>query len=336
MPVASGIQLVPTCSLPDRTRPLFPFPFFNAIQSKCFNTIYNSSDNFVLSAPTASGKTVILELAICRFLVNSSANPGRRFKAVYQAPTKALCSERCRDWKQKFSNLNLQCEELTGDTEQSEVKTVQKADIIVTTPEKWDSVTRKWKDQQKLMELVKLFLIDEVHILKEDRGATLEAVVSRMRSVGQDIRFVALSATVPNSEDIAAWLGRGPGDMHNPAAREVFGEEFRPVRLEKHVLGLQASNPNEFAFDQTCNKKFVPRRAYGLLLTDRNRLPEVIAQYSKGKPIMIFCISRNQAQATAVNLANWWSNSKPPDRFWDGPRNRLNAPNGDLAREFQS
>ena len=58
------------------------------------------------------------------------------------------------------------------------------------------------------MQLVRLFLVDEVHILKDERGATLEAVVSRMKSVVLNIRFVALSATVPNSEDIAIWLGR--------------------------------------------------------------------------------------------------------------------------------
>lgn len=76
---------------------------------------------------------------------------------------------------------------------------VGNASIIITTPEKWDSITRKWSDYQKLLQLVKLFLIDEVHILKDTRGATLEAVVSRMHSIGASVRFVALSATVPNS-----------------------------------------------------------------------------------------------------------------------------------------
>lgn len=256
MPSASGIQLVSTRTLPDRIRPVFPYPFFNAIQSKCFDSIYNTSNNFVLSAPTASGKTVILELAICRF-VTALASSSNGFKAVYQAPTKALCSERCRDWKYKFSHLNLKCEELTGDTEQSEIRIIQGADIIITTPEKWDSTTRQRKDQRKLMDLVKLFLIDEVHILKEDRGATLEAVVSRMRTVGHDVRFVALSATVPNSQDIATWLGLNSQELHLPAIREVFGEDFRPVRLEKHIIGLQGSGNNEWMFDKICSRKSV-------------------------------------------------------------------------------
>lgn len=250
-PTIQGIQLVSTHELPDRFRSIFPFSVFNAIQSKCFNPIYRKDDNFVLSAPTGSGKTVVMELAICRLI---STIKDSQFKVVYQAPTKSLCSERFRDWRAKFSTLDLQCAELTGDTDQAQLRNVQHASIIITTPEKWDSMTRKWKDHSRLMQLVKLFLIDEVHILKESRGATLEAVVSRMKSVDSNVRFVALSATVPNSEDIAAWLGRDPTNQHLPAHRERFGEEFRPVKLQKFVYGYQF-NGNDFALDKVCDTK---------------------------------------------------------------------------------
>lgn len=252
LPIIQGIPLISTHSLPDRIRAVFKHPLFNPVQSKCFNTIFNTDDNFVLSAPTGSGKTAILELAICRL---SCSRQGRGFKVIYQAPTKSLCAERQKDWQVRFSHLGLSCAELTGDTEQNQLRFVQSADIIVTTPEKWDSMTRKWRDHAKLMELVKLFLIDEVHILKEDRGASLEAVVSRMKSVGSDVRFVALSATVPNSEDIAAWLGKNSRQRGLPAAREVFGEGFRPVKLQRHVVGLQSNGGNDFVFEKICNNK---------------------------------------------------------------------------------
>lgn len=250
-PMIQGIQLVSTHELPDRFRSVFPFPFFNAIQSKCFRPIYQGDSNFVLSAPTGSGKTAVMELAICRLVMNFK---DCRFKVVYQAPTKSLCSERYRDWQHKFSSLDLQCAELTGDTDHARLRNVQNANIIITTPEKWDSMTRKWKDHIKLMQLVKLFLIDEVHILKETRGATLEAVVSRMKSVDSNVRFVALSATVPNSEDIGAWLGKDPTNQHLPAHRERFGEEFRPVKLQKFVYGYH-SNGNDFVFDKACEAR---------------------------------------------------------------------------------
>ena len=192
-----------------------------------------------------------MELAIFRLL---DVLKDERFKVVYQAPTKSLCAERFRDWNTKFSSLNLKCAELTGDTDYTQLRSVQNSQILITTPEKWDSMTRKWKDHMRLMQLVKLFLIDEVHILKESRGATLEAVVSRMKNIGSNVRFVALSATVPNSEDIATWLGKDATNQHVPAHREHFGEDFRPVKLQKFVYGYQ-SNGNDFAFDKVCGTK---------------------------------------------------------------------------------
>ncbi|KAI7005818.1 P-loop containing nucleoside triphosphate hydrolase protein, partial [Hortaea werneckii] len=315
-PIVQGIQLTQTRQLPDRFRSIFSFPLFNAVQSKCFATAYKANDNFVLSAPTGSGKTAVMELAICR-LINGFANGS--YKIVYQAPTKSLCSERQRDWQAKFGPLDLQCAELTGDTDIAQLRNVQHATIIVTTPEKWDSMTRKWKDHQKLMQMVKLFLIDEVHMLKDDRGATLEAVVSRMKSVGSNVRFIALSATVPNSEDIAKWLGKDHVNAYLPAVRECFGEEFRPVRLQKHVRGYQGP-PNDFAFDKVLGSKIL----------------EVISKWSMWKPLMVFCFTRAACVETAKALATWWSSNGPKDRFWSAPRQKITVGDKDLLGTISS
>ena len=250
-PMVQGIQLVSLNELPDRIRSVFPFALFNAVQSKCYMSAYQSDVNLVVSAPTGSGKTAVMELAICRLVAGFKTD---QYKIIYMAPTKSLCSERQRDWQTKFTSLGLKCAELTGDTDQRQLRNIQNANVIITTPEKWDSMTRKWKDHTRLMQLVKLFLIDEVHILKDNRGATLEAVVSRMKSVGSSVRFIALSATVPNSEDIATWLGKDYTNQHLPAQRENFGESFRPVKLQKFVYGLP-SKVNDFAFDTACDQK---------------------------------------------------------------------------------
>ena len=95
---------------------------------------------------------------------------------------------------------------------------------MLTTPEKWDSLTRKWRNYGNLITSINLFLIDEVHLLNENhRGPTLEVIVSRMKTVrmfakppGQHLRFVACSATIPNTSDIADWLGLGTN--HNQPA----------------------------------------------------------------------------------------------------------------------
>jgi ATP-dependent DNA helicase HFM1/MER3 len=300
--MAHGIQLISPYELPDRFRQIFPYQLFNAAQSKCFASVYKSNDNVVVSAPTGCGKTAILELAICKLV---EGHPSGEFKIVYQAPTRSLCSERMRDWHKKFSHLNLPCAELTGDTSQFEMSRVRNASIIVTTPEKWDSITRKWQDHIKLLQMVKLFLIDEVHILKDTRGATLEAVVSRMKSIGANVRFVALSATVPNSEDIALWLGRDPTNTHLPAHRETFGEDFRPVKLQKHVYGFDGQM-NDFAFEKVLDGK----------------LPNLIQKHTSKKPIMVFCFTRKSCEGTAATLAEWWTRQRVADRGWPAPVQR--------------
>ncbi|KAB8296775.1 hypothetical protein EYC80_002192 [Monilinia laxa] len=298
-PIAHGIQLVSLHELPDRFRQVFPYELFNAVQSKCFAPIYRTNNNIVVSAPTGSGKTAILELAICKLVESYGSG---QFKIVYQAPVKSLCSERMRDWTKKFRHLNLPVAELTGDTSNAEMSRVGNASIIITTPEKWDSITRKWADYQKLLQLVKLFLIDEVHILKDVRGATLEAVVSRMHSIGASVRFVALSATVPNSNDIATWLGRDSNNRQLPAHRETFGEEFRPVKLQKHVHGYE-SRANDFAFEKILDGK----------------ISSLIQKYSCKKPIMVFCFTRKSCEGTATILAEHWTRQRVVDRAWPAP-----------------
>ncbi|KAJ3288448.1 Sec63, partial [Borealophlyctis nickersoniae] len=238
-------------------------------------TALNSDDNLVVSAPTGSGKTVIMELAIIRLLMRPD---GDNAKVVYMAPTKALCNERTKDWQKKFRTLGLTCNELTGDTNYGQMYEIQRSNIIVTTPEKWDSMTRRWRDYKNLMGLMRLFMIDEVHMLNEaGRGATLEVVVSRMQTVshelesqqqkasGTGIRLLALSATVPNVADIAI----------------VFGEEFRPVQLQKEVIGYPGNPNNPFVFE---------------------KLMEVMNRHSHNKPTLIFCATRKSVMGAAEHL----------------------------------
>uniref|UniRef100_A0A3B3RIS3 Helicase for meiosis 1 n=1 Tax=Paramormyrops kingsleyae TaxID=1676925 RepID=A0A3B3RIS3_9TELE len=189
------------------------FPYFNYVQSKALDDILYTSKNFVACAPTGSGKTVLFELAIIRLLMEVPA-PWHSVKVVYMAPIKALCSQCYENWRQKFGSLGLNCKELTGDTEIDDFFEVQDAHVIMTTPEKWDSMTRKWRLSSPV-QLVKLFLIDEIHVVKDStRGATLEVVVSRMKTMnayrdGGDhqsrlpMRFVAVSATIPNIADVS-------------------------------------------------------------------------------------------------------------------------------------
>ncbi|KAI1452246.1 P-loop containing nucleoside triphosphate hydrolase protein [Annulohypoxylon moriforme] len=310
-PSVKGTSLIdPRQALPDKFQTIFPYELFNVVQSKSFKYVYETNDNVVVSAPTGSGKTVILELAICKLLMSPGSE---NHKIVYQAPTKSLCSERAKDWQKKFSHMNLRCIELTGDTSQAQASRVGSASIIVTTPEKWDSITRKWSDHRKLLDMIRLVLIDEVHILKDARGATLEAVVSRMKTIGANVRFVALSATVPNIGDVAKWLGRNHSNQRDPALTEAFGEEFRPVKLQRYVYGYDA-HQNDFTFDKLLDQK----------------LTTLLAKHSEKKPIMIFCFTRKSCEITARKLAEWWSNCSTDDKAWPAPTRRVPVINREL------
>ncbi|XP_053095550.1 probable ATP-dependent DNA helicase HFM1 [Pangasianodon hypophthalmus] len=292
----SGSEILrPVSEIPVKFRSIFSdFPYFNYVQSKALDDVLYSSRNFVACAPTGSGKTVLFELAIIRVLMETT-EPWRDVKAVYMAPIKALCSQRYENWKQKFGPLGLNCKELTGDTEIDDYFEIQDAHLIMTTPEKWDSMTRKWRDNV-LLHSVRLFLIDEIHVVKDvTRGATLEVVVSRMKTMqsyrtAEDphsktcMRFVAVSATIPNLQDISEWLS----DDSGPAACLKTDESHRPVKLRKVVLGFPCgNNQNEFKFDLSLNYK----------------MASIIQTYSDQKPTLVFCSTRKGVQQSAAVLA---------------------------------
>ncbi|XP_053293383.1 probable ATP-dependent DNA helicase HFM1 [Pleuronectes platessa] len=293
---SSGPEVLrPVSEIPSKFRSVFnEFPFFNYVQSKALDDVLYTGKNFVACAPTGSGKTVLFELAIIRMLMETS-EPWRDVKAVYIAPIKALCSQCFESWRKKFGPLGLICKELTGDTEIDDFFEIQDSHIILTTPEKWDSMTRKWKDNC-LLQLVRLLLIDEVHVVKDKtRGATLEVVVSRMKAVntyrtaqnpesGLSIRFMAVSATIPNISDIADWLSNESG----PATYLEMDESHRPVKLRKVVLGFPCNqNQTEFKFDLSLNYK----------------MANIIQTYSDHKPALVFCSTRKGAQQSAAVLA---------------------------------
>lgn len=103
-----------------------------------------------------------------------------------------------RSFGKRLAPLGVKVAELTGDMQLSK-KEIQETQMIVTTPEKWDVITRKSNDQV-LTQLVKLLIIDEVHLLHEDRGAVLEILVARtLRQVEASqslIRIVGLSGVL--------------------------------------------------------------------------------------------------------------------------------------------
>lgn len=188
------------------------FDTFNHLQSEVASVLAYSNDSIVVSAPTGAGKTCLFEMAMAKLFSVALNSNGRtqngiaqqlpkHRKIVYIAPSKALCDERFEDWSRRFSDMHLgiQCAMITGDAEPGECyRAMATAHVILTTPEKWDSVTRRWTENFFLIASVKLLMIDEVHLLGDsNRGCCLESVVCRMKTV-----FRATQNMQPTQEQI--------------------------------------------------------------------------------------------------------------------------------------
>lgn len=281
-------KLVPITVLPDKFQKIFDFKEFNKMQSEAFHTVYETDSNCVISSPTGSGKTVLFELAILNIMERYQMKLDNT-KIIYLAPTRSLCSQILSKWSPNFLNLSVGM--LTGDASFSETEKAKKCNVIITTPEKWDLITRKWNDYNKLFSLVRLILVDEIHILGEKRGATLEVVLTRMNYMCQNIRIVAASATIPNIDDIAVWLKSERGNTCSNAKILMFDESYRQVDLKTLVHGYNFYCKNDFQKDALYN----------------SRLIELIEDYSKNKPVLIFCPTRASTISTAKYLtANFY------------------------------
>ncbi|MGZ0747458.1 DEAD/DEAH box helicase [Haloparvum sp. AD34] len=199
----------------------FGFEEFNEMQRAALPGIVDSDANVVASAPTGSGKTALAELAICETLRDGGT-------ALFVAPLRALTNEKESEWE-RFEDLGYSVYVVTGERDLNP-RRAERADILVMTPEKADSATRKHDTARYgFINDVDCVVIDEVHLLDSDRrGGVLEVVVSRLRRLS-DPRVVALSATMANVDDVAEWLDAPP------ATTFEFGDEYRPVDLETGV-----------------------------------------------------------------------------------------------------
>ncbi|KAL9604397.1 MAG: hypothetical protein Q9219_000585 [cf. Caloplaca sp. 3 TL-2023] len=265
------------------------FQFFNPMQTQIFHTLYHTSANVLLGSPTGSGKTVAAELAMWWAF---REKPGS--KVVYIAPMKALVRERVQDWRKRLEKqMGLKLVELTGDNT-PDTRTIRDADIIITTPEKWDGISRSWQTRGYVRQ-VSLVVIDEIHLLGGDRGPILEIIVSRMNYIASQskgsVRLVGMSTACANAMDLGNWLGVKEGLFN-------FRHSVRPVPLEIFIDG------------------FPEQRGFCPLMQSMNR-PTFLAikTHSPDKPVIVFVASRRQTRLTAKDLINLCGMEDNPRRF---------------------
>lgn len=126
------------------------------------------------------------------------------------SPTKALCAEVYSSWSKKFTAYDINVALVTGESDpkhMSNLGDIKQFQVIVTTPEKWESMTNDWTQYHDIASSIQLFCIDEVHLIGDERrGSTVEAIILRTKYFKANIRYIAASASLPNIDDFAHWF----------------------------------------------------------------------------------------------------------------------------------
>ena len=244
------------------------FEKLNPVQDAALSAGLLEGKNLVIAAPTASGKTMIAEMAALKTIKS-----GR--KVVYIVPLRALASEKYEEFKRKYEPLGIRVAMSIGDYDRSDQRLAD-FDLIVITSEKLDSLLRHgitWTDS------IGLVVADEIHLMDSpDRGPTLEIVLTRLRQVANPV-ILALSATINNYKELAEWLDANP-----------VKSDWRPVKLYTGVcFGGEVD--------------FQPKRKI-ILEKRENPLADLIDKtLSMEKQALVFINTRRGAESAAEKIA---------------------------------
>jgi pre-mRNA-splicing helicase BRR2 len=167
---------------------------------------------------------------------------------------KALVQEQVRTFSKRLAYLGIKVGELTGDSQLTKAQ-IAETQVIVTTPEKYDVITRK-STETSYTNLVRLIIVDEIHLLHDERGPVLESIISRTirraEQTGDDVRLVGLSATLPNYRDVATFLR-----VDQTKGLFYFDGSYRPCPLQQEFIGITEKKPfkrfqimNEVCYDK--------------------------------------------------------------------------------------
>ncbi len=205
----------------------FPFEKFNPVQSGLFS-VYDKDANCIVAASTSAGKTVCGEMFMAHE-VRANKN-----KVIYLSPLKSLSQEKLDDWnKEAYHFGDLKVAICTGDYRMTaeRKRELEEADIIIMTSEMLNSSSRNHKaDKNQFLKQVGLVVIDESHLLGvPGRGDHLESGIMKFTEANTYARFLLLSATMPNVDEVGRWL-----HSLNGKSTYLLQSDYRPCKLNIH------------------------------------------------------------------------------------------------------
>ncbi len=244
--------------------------------------LLDKKKNFLVCIPTASGKTVIGEMAFINHLLDENKAPTGK-KCIFIVPLKALASEKYEEFKEKYEKYGLKVALSIGDFDEKEE--LSGYDLIITTAEKLDSLIRhniKWIND------VSLVIVDEIHLIgDEGRGGTLEILLTKLKNK-YNIQIIGLSATIGNPEEFSEWLDA-----------ELVMDEWRPVELRKGIF-----YENKIIYIDNNDDNNMTKAPFKKInnISNNGILNLVIDSVLEGGSCLIFCNSKRGAVNEAKKL----------------------------------
>ncbi|KAL0239189.1 hypothetical protein PCE1_004880 [Barthelona sp. PCE] len=200
-------QAVPLNDLGFEMAKEYPFTL-DDFQVKAIKAIHNG-ESVLVSAHTSAGKTVTAEYAIAQCFKQNA-------RVIYTSPIKALSNQKFAEFQEEFGDVGL----LTGD-----VSINPNSQCLVMTTEILRSMLYRGS---ALLNEVKWVIFDEIHYMRDpERGVVWEESIILLPDT---VRFVFLSATVPNAKEFADWIA----DLKSQPCHVVY-TDFRPTPLQHFI-----------------------------------------------------------------------------------------------------
>lgn len=283
-----------------------------AIQVAAGDAIFNTDENVLLSASTASGKT---EAAFFPILTLFSEDMPKSVGAIYIGPLKALIND-------QFMRLNDLCEEAEipvwhwhGDVSASHKAKMLKnpSGILQITPESLEALLlHKHAAIAKLFGDLRFIVIDEVHsLMRGDRGGQTLCLIERLsKAAGVNPRRIGLSATIGDLEETGKFLASGTGRGTVIPRIEAKGVKWRLSMEHFYISGKQSADGKE------------PKEALPVLENATDTAPEnadpglgYVFEHTRGKKCLVFVNSREECEAVTTTLRSYCEAKHEPNRF---------------------